>query len=76
MNTFHIDLCTYDDYDGTIRSLLENNIKIIGRSKMKMVVAVETTLSLEDLKKRIILPSTKETFSVGQTPLDPLDLGI
>jgi len=42
----YIDVCTYNDYDKVIKLLLENNIDIIERNKVKMIISAEISVSL------------------------------
>ncbi|MBI4708852.1 MAG: hypothetical protein HY764_01450 [Candidatus Portnoybacteria bacterium] len=63
----YIDVCTYDDYDKVVRYLLEHEIHITDRNKMRMFVGAE--ISEEQTKRMIKEISPKETITFGPTPL-------
>jgi len=64
----YIDTCSLNDYDQVIRLFLQNNINIIERNKMKMVIAAEISLTL--LAKLLEENDFKEVVSSGDKPLD------
>ena len=65
---FYIDTCFYDDYDKVVRFLLEHNVPIADRNKMKMVVSAEMSNELANQMQDEV--DFDEAVSIGNTPLD------
>lgn len=63
----YIDVCSYDDYDRVVRFLLEHDVPIVNRNKMKMVVVAE--MSEELAKQMQDEVDFKEVVLVGDVPL-------
>lgn len=68
MIQFHVDLCSYDDYDKAVAFLLKNGVRIISRDKMKMTVIVETTRELLD--RMLDECDFEEVVLIGDSPLE------
>jgi len=63
----YIDTTTYDDYDRVVRFLLEHQVPIVERSKMKMVVVADLPVDLES--KMFDEVEFGDIVSVGDKPL-------
>lgn len=63
----YIDACSYDDYDKVVRFLLEHDVPIVSRDKVRMVVAAE--MSEELVKQMQDEVDFKEVVLVGDVPL-------
>jgi hypothetical protein len=63
----YIDVSSYNDYDQVIKFLHQNQVLVIERSKMKMVVAAD--LSEEVEAKMLHEVEFEDPPSIGDSPL-------
>ncbi|MFA5230088.1 MAG: hypothetical protein WC422_01410 [Candidatus Paceibacterota bacterium] len=63
----YIDALSYEDYDKMVAFLLEHEVEMVDRNKVKMCVLAETTPELvKQMKKEV---DFKDPISFGQKPL-------
>ena len=64
----HIETCSLKDYDKVIKFLVKNDIKIIYRNKMKMVIDAEISTDKVKIMKKEIDFETE--ILAGEIPFD------
>lgn len=64
----HIDTCSLKDYDKVIKFLVKNDIKIIYKNKMKMVIDAKISADQVKIMKKEI--DFEKEILVGEIPFD------
>ena len=63
----YIDTCSYNDYDTVVRFLLNHQVEILSRNKMKMIVSAEMSADLANQMQDEC--DFEEAISIGEKPL-------